>query len=248
MIERAHREVELRVAAQRDGDRRRLGVEVARIGDDDDVRAHLVGVRIEEVRERARPVFLLALDEQHDAESEVVGSDRLGDRPQRGDVRHDPGLVVCRAAPVDATVAHRRFERRRLPHGVVAGRLHVMVRVQHDRRMPRLRAAHGEHARLAELRSVVDRLAMDVDGVEQARSAGELRNTVGASHELGLVEGGPGDPGDLDEHAEVAGRGGESARDGLEERFLVGSDGAVSCRGTHAGNLRGIFTPPTRGD
>ena len=52
---------------------------------------------------------------------------------QRGEVGHDAGLVVGGAAAVEPAVALGRLERRAVPVLVVAGRLHVVVRVEHDR-------------------------------------------------------------------------------------------------------------------
>ena len=89
------------------------------------------------------PGLLLALEEQHDAEVEVR-SDRFGQRAERGDVRHDPGLVVGGAAAVQAAAADRRLEGRRLPERLVADRLHVMVGVEQDRRPAVARRPGGE--------------------------------------------------------------------------------------------------------
>ena len=51
-----------------------------------------------------------------------------------GDVRHDAGLVVGGAAAVEPSVADGRLERRGLPQGLVARGLHVVVRVEQDGR------------------------------------------------------------------------------------------------------------------
>src|SRR5690606_39378883 len=95
--------------------------------------------------------------------------------------------------------------------------------------------------------AVRDGSAQDVDRLEQARLARELRDALCAAHELGLVEGGPRDAGDPHERSEIVDGGGESARDGLEERAVVCGNAVVRCRGSHAGNLRRIVLPPTRG-
>ena len=81
------------------------------------------------VAERRRAGLLLALDEDRDADGQAA---RV--RAQRGDVGHDAGLVVGGAATVEAPVALGRLERRRVPVGVVAGGLHVVVGVERHRR------------------------------------------------------------------------------------------------------------------
>ena len=73
-------------------------------------------------------------------------------RAQRRDVRHDPGLVVGGAAAVQAPAADGRLERRGLPQRLVADRLHVVVRVEQDRRAAVARGARGEHRGLARSR------------------------------------------------------------------------------------------------
>ena len=50
-------------------------------------------------------------------------------------MRHDAGLVVCGAAAVEPVAAHGGLERRGLPVLVLAGRLHVVVGVEQDRRL-----------------------------------------------------------------------------------------------------------------
>ena len=133
MLEGAHPQGEPRVAAQRHGQRGCARVPVARIGDDDDVGAERIGVVGEELGERARARLLLALDEQRDTEVEVRAQSLL-EGAQRRDVRHDPRLVVGGSAAVQAPAADGRLERRGLPERFVADRLHVVVRVEQDRR------------------------------------------------------------------------------------------------------------------
>ena len=86
------------------------------------------------VRKRRGAGFLLALEEERDAEAEVLaqhaGHGRVG-----GDVGHDAGLVVGGAAAVEPPVALDGGRTARCPTAPVAGGLHVVVRVQQDRRL-----------------------------------------------------------------------------------------------------------------
>ncbi|CAI7668848.1 unnamed protein product, partial [Penicillium discolor] len=117
VVERAHLQGEAGVATEGDGQARRDRIPVARVRDDDRIGAEGVLVVGEELREGPRTVLLLPLDEHRDPEVEVV-AEHVGDRADRADVGHDAGLVVRGAASVQAAVAHRRLERRRLPQGV----------------------------------------------------------------------------------------------------------------------------------
>src|SRR5690349_12363897 len=80
--------------------------------------AERVGVVGEELCERARARLLLALDEERDAEVEVLAHGLL-ECPEGADVRHDAGLVVGRPAAVQPAAPHGRLERRRLPLALV---------------------------------------------------------------------------------------------------------------------------------
>ena len=163
--------------------RRRLEVPVAGIGDDDRIRGEQVAVLAEEVRERARRPLLLALDEHGDAEVEVAGC--LGERADGADVRHHAGLVVGGAATVQAVAALRRLERRRLPVLVLAGGLHVVVRVEEHGRPPVAGRAAGHHRGLAELGPVLDGRAPHLDELEHAGAAQELGDRLGALRRRG---------------------------------------------------------------
>ena len=79
--------------------------------------------------------LLLALDEELEVERQAPGL--LHVRLDRLDVHEDLALVVRRAARVDLAVAHRRLERRRRPEIQRIDRLHVVVAVEEDRRLPR---------------------------------------------------------------------------------------------------------------
>ena len=62
-----------------------------------------------------------------------------------------PGLVIRRAAAVEAVAAQGRLEGQRVPVGVVAGRLHVVVGVEQHRRASVAGRARGDDRRLTEL-------------------------------------------------------------------------------------------------
>jgi hypothetical protein len=101
--ERRDGELEGDVAAQADGERRRLGVPVVGVGHDDDVGGELPAVLGEERRERAGAELLLPLQEHGDPEIEVAPG-RLDQRAKGRHVRHHPGLVI-RGAPGEQPVA-----------------------------------------------------------------------------------------------------------------------------------------------
>lgn len=98
----------------------------------DHVGGELVAVLGDELRERAGAELLLPLEERHEAEVEV-GADGLDEGTDGGHVGHDAGLVIRSATAVQAVAPHGRFERVGLPVCGVAGRLHVVVRVEQDR-------------------------------------------------------------------------------------------------------------------
>ena len=87
-------------------------------------------VLLEQLEQGVGADLLLALDEHGHADGEVVA-----ERAERAEVGDDAGLVVGRAAAVEAAVALGRLERRAVPVGVVVLGLHVVVGVeQHGRR------------------------------------------------------------------------------------------------------------------
>ena len=130
VAEGPHLDVGPHQAAQRGRERGLADVPVAGVGDDDHVGAQLVVVLLEQRRQRVRADLLLALDEHHD-----VDRKRVAVRPDRAQVRDDPGLVVCGTAAVEPLTALGRLERRRVPVGRVVLGLHVVVGVeQHGRR------------------------------------------------------------------------------------------------------------------
>ena len=88
----------------------------------------------------------------------VISEILVAEGAQSRHVRHDAGLVVGDAPPVEAPVPLGGFERRTGPRVGVAGRLDVVVRVQQDRGLPCGRGPVGDHGRLA------TRHRFDVDG------------------------------------------------------------------------------------
>ncbi len=89
--------------------------------------------------------LLLALDEHHDVDRQVVAVDAEG-----AEVGGDAGLVVGGAAGVEAAVALGRLERRGVPVGVVVLGLDVVVGVeQHRRRALAGRLLVRDHRRAA---------------------------------------------------------------------------------------------------
>lgn len=100
---------------------------------------------LEERQEARRADLLLALDEDRHAHRQVA---QRRQRPQRTHVRDDPRLVVRGATPEQTTVDLGRDERVGVPRGSVSRGLHVVVRVEQDRRgARRSRAARDDRGR-----------------------------------------------------------------------------------------------------
>ena len=143
MGEGADLDVEADQTAQAGGESGDADVPVAAVGDHDHVGAELLEVLLQQGREAVGADLLLALDEHHDVDRQVVAVDA-----QRAEVGGDPGLVVGGAAGVETAVALGRLERRGVPVGVVVLRLDVVVGVeQHGRRAVAGRALVGDHRR-----------------------------------------------------------------------------------------------------
>ncbi len=143
--EGADLDVEPDQAAQAGGEGRDADVPVAAVGDHDHVGAELVEVLLQQGREAVGPDLLLALDEHHHVDRQVVAVD-----PEGAEVGGDAGLVVGGAAGVEAPVALGRLERRRVPVGVVVLGLDVVVGVEQDRLSALLpRALVRDHGRPA---------------------------------------------------------------------------------------------------
>ena len=153
---------------------------------------------------------------------------------QCGDVGHDAGLVVGRAAAVEAPVALHGLERRAVPVGVVTGGLHVVVRVERHRRGACGTVEVADDRRAA---------ALDDDLDVEALAAEQLGDGLGAAGHLALVEGGGRDARDAHELLEVGPHLrhelGHAVADLLD---LVGGEGVVSHEPTLPQAARG----PTR--
>ena len=119
------------------------------VGNDDDVAAHDVLVLFEERAEGLTAVFLFTLHKHDDADAGFF--ELVLERAQGGHVSHNAGLVVGSAAAVQAAVALGRFKRRSCPFGLIADGLHVVVGVEHDRRLTWLRGTSRENGRRAAL-------------------------------------------------------------------------------------------------
>ena len=94
--EGADLDVDADQAAQAGGQGGDADVPVAAVGDHDDVGAELVEVLLQQRREAVGADLLLALDEHHDVDREVVAVD-----PEGAEVGRDAGLVVGGAAGVE---------------------------------------------------------------------------------------------------------------------------------------------------
>ena len=136
--EGADLDVEADEAAQAGGEGGHADVPVAAVGDHDDVGPELVEVLLQERRQAVGADLLLALDEHHDVDRQVVAVHAQG-----AEVGGDAGLVVGGAAGVEPPVALGRLERRGVPVGVVVLGLHVVVGVEQDVGAPSRAASCG---------------------------------------------------------------------------------------------------------
>lgn len=129
MVEGGHRDHDADHAAQGRRERRFTDGPVGRVREHDRVGAQLLAMPFEDRGQRVGPDLLLTLDEDRDPDGQLP---RV--RPQRRQMGHDPGLVVGRAPAVEPTIAFGRLEGWAVPECVVAGRLHVVVGIEHDGR------------------------------------------------------------------------------------------------------------------
>ena len=117
--------------------------------------------------------------------SRTVTGQVVAVHPQRADVRHDPGLVVGRAATVEPAVALGRLPRRGVPVGVVVLGLDVVVGVEQHGRRARRALLLADHRRRRAVEGAHD-LDLDALGREQrgrglARSARPRRAAPGSA-------------------------------------------------------------------
>jgi hypothetical protein len=117
------------------------------VGRDDEIGCELAAMLVEEMPEVRAADLLLALDQEADVERKRAFLRKEGFGHLQS---HEHGaLVVGRAAGVDATLADGRLERGSRPLGLVAGRLHVVVAVDEDRRRAGDAESFAEHDRMA---------------------------------------------------------------------------------------------------
>ena len=145
--------------AQARGEGRHADRDVARVADEDRVRAEQVGVLRNERLETAGALLLGALADDLDGHGRLVP-----ERAEGGQVRGHAALAVGGAAPVPATVSLGQLPGRRLPV-LVRRRLDVVMEVEEDRRRsrrPRDLAGDG----LAAVRRLVGADVLDADARE----------------------------------------------------------------------------------
>ena len=241
--QRADLDVHPHQAAQARGEGGLADVPVAGVGDDDDVGLEAVLVGVEQLDEGVGADLLLALDEHHQVDRQLVAED-----PDRAEVGGDAGLVVGGAAAVEAVTRARWLPRRGVPVGVVVLRLDVVVGVEQDGRRALGAGLLGDHGRR---RTVVrpDDLGLEALGREEvARRLGAALDLAGAGgvgghrldadqvlevaadagHDLGETSG------DVDSHADTLGRGPQASSDAHSPlRFSI-----ISWRSTSANPRR----------
>ena len=215
MVEGGHRDDDPDQAAQRRRQCRLADGPVGRVGQDDGVRPQPLAVSLEDGRQRVGADLLLPLDEDRDAHREAAA---VG--PQRGEVRHDPGLVVGGTAAVEAAVALGGLERRAVPEVLAAGRLHVVVRVEHDRRGPLGPVDVPDHGGPSALAHDLDLEPLGAQQLGGGRRAGL---------DVGLVERVQRDARDPGQRLEVGAHGWHQPGHGrLDVGDLVGGQDVVS--------------------
>jgi hypothetical protein len=160
--QRAHLHRDVGTAAQRGGQRGDAGRPVDRVGEHEHVGTDPAGIGGEEPGQRGRADLLFALHQHGDPDREPV---TVG--AQRRQVHRDAGLVVGSATAVQAAVPFGRLERVAVPGRDVAGRLHVVVRVQQDRGGAGRPGPVPEHRGLAAARG--DHLDLGQPGGAQQR-------------------------------------------------------------------------------
>ena len=192
--------------------------------------------------ERAEPAVLLALDRRHQhvaAQCDATAPNRL-----HGDVgRQQAGLHVARTAAEEAAVSNLAAERRLDPRVGIAGRHHVDVTVEHQRRpiagagqptheSPRLRPWHLHSRKVGVCRQ---RLEVELPMIDIQSAVGEqtrhvrlrLVLTVGAADARLLHDvGDRGDErilefGDRLQHAGTSMRGSRHAAERTAAKFAA---------------------------
>ena len=144
---RAHAHAAVHQAADAGADRGAPGADHHAVEDDHGGRG--LGVGLQVVERGGAAALLLPLHDERGAHRQPS----LRRQPLHGGEQHEEvALVVARAPRVEGAVAHRGLERRRGPQLVGAGRLDVVVPVQHHPgrlRIPRAGRYLPHHQRVA---------------------------------------------------------------------------------------------------
>ena len=111
--------------------RRDVALEEARVADHDCIRGQPVAVLAQPVLEPDGGVLLLALEQDPQVDRQPAAGRQ--DRLRRLEMHVQLALVVGGATPDDASVAHERLERGRLPQLDRVDRLDVVMAVDEDR-------------------------------------------------------------------------------------------------------------------
>jgi len=137
MVERPNPQIDVQDAAQTRGERRQSRREIRRVREDQHIRLQACVMGAKKVREMARTNLLLALDDNlqvHRRRRAILepGSERTGEY-------HDARLVIDDPTSIEPsrlafTLDPGRFESRTTPGCVAPRRLHVMMRVEQQRR------------------------------------------------------------------------------------------------------------------
>ena len=138
--------------AERVGQAGSADAPVARVGEDEHVGSEVIGVLGQEGEQVRGAHLFLSFDQQFHVAGKRAGG--VEARLDHRSVRDRARLVVGTAPAVEAAVVCRGLERVRLPAVLVPGRLHVVVRIEEDRRhvvspAPRRVGPLGDHRRWA---------------------------------------------------------------------------------------------------
>ena len=192
-----HRHFPVHEAAQRDGQRGHVFGEHRRVRNDHDVAREPFAFACEKRLEARRTDLLFPFDDDLDVERQLAAHAQV--RFERREVHQDLAFVIDAAASVHASVAHGRFEGRRLPELERILGLHVVVSVNQNR----------GRARRVQPRSVGDRQAVSLENFRFGQTGGAHArdDRFGGAAHLGVARrirrnGRAGDP--VTQFAQVA--------------------------------------------
>ena len=148
--------------AQRAGHHRPVQLVESAVPHQHRIRAQLLAVLAQVLRQRIAGALLLALDEEADVQRQLARPGQVLHGLDRG---HVVALVVARPSREQVSVSHVRLERRRLPFVDRVGRLHVVVAVDRQVRLAGRAVPFGDHDRLAFSR-LVDQLRLEAHALE----------------------------------------------------------------------------------